>query len=65
MAYDTCDEEYIPPAIAFEQGAYEVMHGPRPDDEAQARAINRFVRPQTGEQIVAKTLELLRGIRGR
>jgi hypothetical protein len=61
-AYDASGGEYIPPAIAFEQGSYEVMRGPRPDDDAQARAINRFVRPDTGDQIVAKTLEVLHRI---
>jgi hypothetical protein len=63
-AYDASGGEYIPPAIAFEQGSYEVMRGPSPDDIAQARAINRFARPESGEQIVAKTLEVLRQIHG-
>jgi neutral ceramidase len=64
MAYDSTDVEYTPPAIAFEQGSYEVMRGPRgSEEEARTRGSKIQVQPDTGEVITAKTLEILRELR--
>ena len=63
MSYDGSAGEYMPSPLGFEQGSYEVGHGPRPPArEEKVRKTGIWVEPGTGQEIVAKALEALRDI---
>jgi len=64
MSYNGSTPGYTPKAPAFEQGGYEVMRGPR---ARVYRGDKEFIRAdgQTGDRIVATTLEMLKRLDGR
>ena len=60
MSYDGSAGEYMAAPLAFEQGSYEVGHGVRLSAKEENVLKTRiWVEPGTGEEIVAKTVEVL------
>ena len=60
IAYNGSRQGYVPPAIGFEQGSYEVMRGPSATvAEEDTRHVTIRARPETGDEIVASVLGVL------
>jgi len=65
IAYNGSRQGYVPPAVGFEQGSYEVMRGPSANaEEEDTRRITIRARPETGDEIVATILDVLRRLTG-
>jgi hypothetical protein len=64
LGYNGSREGYAPAPIGFEQGSYEVMHGPGPDVDPPNAGLNTIrARPWTAQRITQRLLEMLRGLK--